>query len=104
MKKLSVVIIVMSISLMGFSQVHFQIAKSEPLAALLKYDTLEILDIRQIKFIKIGENVYEIKSPTIEKVEKQPSFPQGRFFSTDTTLKMQYFLPNASGIINTNKQ
>ena len=35
----------------------------------MKGDTL-IVDYSKVKFIKVGENIYEVKSPTIEKVEK----------------------------------
>lgn len=108
MKHLIIILTIISFSTYGFSQskksnnlVNFDSLKSPSLKLFLHSDTLEIFDYRTIRFIKIGDNIYEIKSPTIEKVEKQPSFPQGGFFTLpkDTLLNMKYFLPNGSIII-----
>jgi hypothetical protein len=52
-----------------------------------KGDTIEIVNFKKIRFIKIGDNVYEIKSPTLEKVES--SRPQIWAFPTDTTINFR---------------
>ena len=67
MKKLLTILAIL-FSATCFGQ-EFKIGKVEKAIALLKGDTLIISYSPQVKFIKIGDNVYEIKSPTIEKVE-----------------------------------
>lgn len=66
-------------------------------------DTLEILDITALKYVKIGDNIYEIQSPTLQKVEPNVFKGGGNlylpFYNTDSGHNIQPFtMPVTRGL------
>lgn len=55
-------------------------------------DTLEILRPDKIKFIKIGERIYKIESPTLMEIKRESNgYWLGNTFTMDTTIVKPMF-------------
>lgn len=69
MKKLLIIIAVL-----------FSVESFGQQGVVIKKDTLEVLDFKKIKFIKVGERVFRIESPTLTEEKPEPGLKLDGWF------------------------